>query len=88
MKKLSKTELSKLSTTEFIRLYVPKFKAPGCRSFWVDAYMREANELHPGKDVEYWTNELLQSPKAMRWLAEDDIAEAVEWTEYCEAHNR
>ena len=87
MKKLSNIELSKLSMTDFIRLYVPKFKASGYRSFWVDAYFREANELHPGKDVKYWANELVRSPQAMLWLTKDDINEAIEWTQYCKAHN-
>ena len=76
--------MKKLSKEELLKLYVPKFKASGYRSFWVDSYFRKANELHPGKEVEYWANELLQSPKAMLWLTKDDIDEAVNWNKYCD----
>lgn len=87
MKELLKTELSKLSMAKYLRLYIPKFKSNLERSFWLDLYFREAAALNPGKDVAYLANELLTSPQVMRWLTEEDINKAVEWTEYCAAHN-
>jgi hypothetical protein len=76
--------MKKLSKEELLKLYVPKFKASGYRSFWVDSYFRKANEWYPDKNVEYWANELLQSPKAMLWLTKNDIDEAVNWNKYCD----
>lgn len=87
MKKLSKVELSKMSMVKYLRLYIPMFKSNLERSFWLDVYFREAAALNPGKDVEHWANELLNSPQVMRWITEDDISKAVAWTEYCNAHN-
>lgn len=87
MKKLSKTELSKLSMAKHLRLYIPKFKSNLERSFWLDLYFREATALNLGKDVAYLANKLLTSPQVMQWLTEEDINKAVEWTEYCAAHN-
>ena len=74
-----------LSKEELLKSYIPRFKASGYRSFWVDSYFREAAKLQPDKSIEYWVNELLQSPKAMLWLTKDDINEAVNWNEYCKA---
>ena len=74
--------MKKMSKEELLKLYIPKFKAPGYHSFWVDSYFRKAIELYPDKDVEHWANELLESPKAMLWLTTDDIKEAINWTKY------
>ena len=76
-----------LSKEELLKSYIPKFKSNLERSFWLDLYFREAAALNPGKDVAYLANELLMSPQVMRWLKEEDINKAVEWTEYCAAHN-
>ena len=86
-KKPSKNELRKMSIAQYCRLNAPKFKLHAERVFWLDTYFREVNELHPGKDFEYWTNELLKSPQILRWVTADYVIEAVKWIKYCEAHN-
>lgn len=86
-KKPSKNELRKMSIAQYLRTYSPKFKSNLERGFWLDVYFHEAIELHPGTDVEYWTNELFKSHEATQWLSEDDIKKAGEWMEYCKAHN-
>ena len=73
---------------ELLKSYLPKFKSNSSRVFWLESYFREATEWYPDKDIEYWVNELLQSPKAMYWVTKKDIDKAIVWFNYCKAHNR